>query len=58
MNIVTDVEAQQANKKEAEKNLEDMKENLSTVKRNINILIGRNAGQPAGNCANESAGCH
>lgn len=44
MNIVTDVEAQQANKKEAEKNLEDMKENLSTVKRNINILIGRNAG--------------
>ena len=46
MNIVTDVEAQQANKKEAEKNLEDMKENLSTVKRNINILIGRNAGNP------------
>ncbi|MFR6292033.1 MAG: TolC family protein, partial [Peptococcaceae bacterium] len=37
---------QQANKKEAEKNLEDMKENLSTVKRNINILIGRNAGNP------------
>lgn len=46
MNIVTDVEAQQANKKEAEKNLEDMKENLSIVKRNINILIGRNAGNP------------
>lgn len=46
MNIVTDVEAQQANKKEAEKNLEDMEENLSTVKRNINILIGRNAGNP------------
>ena len=46
MNISTDIEKQKAAKKEAEKTLEDTKENLSVVKRNINILIGRNAGNP------------
>ena len=46
MNISTDIEKQKAAKKEAEKTLEDTKETLSVVKRNINILIGRNAGNP------------
>lgn len=46
MNIVTDVETQQASLKEAQKSLEDQKETLSVVKRSINILIGRNAGNP------------
>lgn len=46
MNISTDIEKQHTSKKEAEKSLEDMKEQLTTVKRQINILIGRNAGNP------------
>ena len=46
MNISTDIEKQKAAKKEAEKTLEDTKDTLSVVKRNINILIGRNAGNP------------
>lgn len=46
MNISTDIEKQKAAKKEAEKALADTKETLSIVKRNINILIGRNAGNP------------
>lgn len=46
MNISTDIEKQHTSKKEAEKSLEDMREQLTTVKRQINILIGRNAGNP------------
>lgn len=46
MNIDTDVATQQATLKEAENSLEDMKENLSVAKRQVNILIGRNAGNP------------
>lgn len=46
MNIVTDVEAQQATLKEAKKGLEDQKESLSNLKRTLNLLIGRNAGNP------------
>ena len=46
MNIDTDVATQAAALKEAENSLEDMKENLSVVKRQVNILIGRNAGNP------------
>ena len=46
MNIDTDVATQEAALKEAENSLEDMKENLSVVKRQVNILIGRNAGNP------------
>ncbi len=46
MNILTDVESQQTSLKEAQKSLEDQKETLSVVKRSINVLIGRNAGNP------------
>lgn len=46
MNIDTDVATQEAALKEAENNLENMKENLSIAKRQVNILIGRNAGNP------------
>ena len=46
MNISTDVEKQQAALKEAKKGLEDQKESLSNLKRTLNLLIGRNAGNP------------
>ena len=46
MNIATDVSTAQASLVEAKKNLEDQKETLSNIKRSINILIGRNAGNP------------
>lgn len=46
MNIDTDVETQQATLKDAQKSLEDQKESLSNLKRTLNILIGRNAGNP------------
>lgn len=46
MNIVTDVETQQAALKEAKKGLEDQQESLSNLKRTLNLLIGRNAGNP------------
>lgn len=46
MNIDTDVEAQQTTLKDAQKSLEDQKESLSNLKRTLNILIGRNAGNP------------
>ena len=46
MNISTDVEKQQAALKEKKKGLEDQKESLSNLKRTLNLLIGRNAGNP------------
>lgn len=46
MNISIDVEKQQAALKEAQKGLEDQKESLSNLKRTLNLLIGRNAGNP------------
>ena len=46
MNISTDVEKITATKKEAEKGLADAKEGVTVLKRQLNILIGRNAGNP------------
>lgn len=46
MNIVTDVESQQTAKREAEKALEDAKDGRTTLKRSINVLIGRDDGSP------------
>lgn len=46
MNITTDVSSAQASLVEAQKNKADQEETLSNIKRSINILIGRNAGNP------------
>lgn len=46
MNTSVDVSSAQVALVEAKKNLADQEETLSTIKRSINILIGRNAGNP------------
>lgn len=46
MNTALDVSSAQASLVEAKKNLADQQEALTTIKRSINILIGRNAGNP------------
>lgn len=46
MNIRTDVSSAKTTLVEAEKNKADQEETLSNIKRSINILIGRNAGNP------------
>ncbi len=46
MNISTDVTAAKTSLVEAKKTLADQQETLSVIKRSINILIGRNAGNP------------
>lgn len=46
MNISTDVESQTNDLQQAKENLEEQKETRSNLKRTLNILIGRNAGNP------------
>lgn len=46
MNTGVDVSSAQVALVEAQKNLADQEETLSNIKRSINILIGRNAGNP------------